>query len=159
MVANEAGNEATRADGPPAPLPDDTLRVPVLRPPPAERRPSRMSRRARIVAYVVIAAFVAVAAGGWGYVMMFARGNPQVGGEVVSFVRDSPTSLTITFDVYKPADRAAACRLRALDLTQHEVGSREIVIPAGESDVTTTQRLATSAEAFSGSVQYCYLVQ
>ncbi|HEY9524355.1 MAG TPA: DUF4307 domain-containing protein [Thermopolyspora sp.] len=156
MVGNEVGDTAPK---PPTGAADNTLRVPVLSAPPVERRPSRLSRGRRLTAYVIIAAFVTVAAAGWGYVMMTMRGDPVVGGQVVSFVQDTPASLTITFEVHKPADRAAACRLRAMDIKQGEVGSREIVIPVGESDVTRTERLETTGEPVSGSIQYCYLVQ
>jgi hypothetical protein len=142
-----AGNEI---DGP--------ITSPVLGAPPAER-PSRLGRGGRFVVYLLIGAFVAVAAAGWGYVMLAARGNPEAAAQVISFDAGNPAFVTVTFEVYKPADRAAACRMRATDAHHVEVGSREVGIPAGKADVTRTERLETSAQATSGYIQYCYLVQ
>jgi hypothetical protein len=137
---------------------DSPITSPVLSTPPAER-PSRLGRGGRFIVYLLIGAFVAVAAGGWGYVMLAARGNPEVTADVITFDADNPGFVTVTFEVYKPADSAAACRVRATDAYHVEVGSREVTIPAGKTDVTRTERLETSAQATSGYIQYCYLVE
>jgi hypothetical protein len=112
----------------------------------------------RFVAYAVIGVFVALMAGGWGYVMVAFKGNPAVSAEVITFDASAPASARITFSVHKPADRAATCRLRAVDTQHIEVGSREIDVPRGESDIAFTETLKTTAQATAVHVQYCNLV-
>ncbi|MET8141856.1 DUF4307 domain-containing protein [Sphaerisporangium sp. NPDC005288] len=121
-----------------------------------ERRPTS-GRAGRTIAFVIIGIFIAIAMGGWGYVMMTARGNPDV--LTIAFTVDGPNSVTITFQAHKPADRTSVCRLRATDVDHVEVGARDVTIPPGEEDVRLTERVDTSSRATSGSVQYCYLVQ
>ncbi|WP_424536282.1 DUF4307 domain-containing protein [Sphaerisporangium viridialbum] len=122
-------------------------------------RPGRFGRGGRSIAFLIIGIFIAIAMGGWGYVMMSARGNPDVMTEVIAFQVGGPSSITITFQAHKAADRAAVCRLRATDTDHVEVGTRDVTLPAGQADVQLTERLETSARATSGHVQYCYLVQ
>ena len=82
--------------------------------------------------HVVIAILCAVCAGGWGYVMWASKGNTEVIDQVIAFDATRGDSLQITFEVVKPSDRAALCRLRATDVNHVEVGSKEVNIPAGE---------------------------
>jgi hypothetical protein len=119
-----------------------------------DRPPGRLN----YVAYIVIGLIVLVMAGGWGYVMLTARGNPEVRSEVIAFDASAADSAEITFSVHKPADREATCRLRAVDTQHVEVGSREIDIPRGKSDISLTERLKISAQATAVHVQYCNLV-
>ncbi|MFC6082345.1 DUF4307 domain-containing protein [Sphaerisporangium aureirubrum] len=136
------------------------LDQPVLGPvPDLTERGGLLGRSARLVVLVVVGVVVAVAMAGWGYVMMSARGNPQALSQVITFELGGPGSITITFQVSKPEDRAAVCRLRAMDTRQAEVGAKDVTIPVGASTVQLTERLRTSAPAASGHVQYCYLVQ
>lgn len=120
--------------------------------------PDRPERRGRLVMHVVIAILCAVCAAGWGYVMWASKGNTEVIDQVIAFDANRGDSIQITFEVVKPSDREALCRLRAMDVDHVEVGSREVSIPAGEGYVRLTERLETSAQATSGAVQYCYLV-
>ncbi|MGJ6961091.1 DUF4307 domain-containing protein [Streptosporangium sp. G11] len=142
MATSEA--EKGRQDGPVLGTPGDF--------------PDRPEVRGRFVVHVVIAILCAVCAGGWGYVMWAAKGNTEVIDQVIAFDATRGDSLQITFEVVKPSDRAALCRLRATDVHHVEVGSKEVNIPAGEGYVRLTERLETSAPATSGHVQYCYLV-
>jgi hypothetical protein len=142
MATSEAGDG--RHIGPVLGTPDDL--------------PDRPERRGRFVVHLVIGVLVALVAGGWGYVMLAAKGNPEIVHQVIAFDASRPDSVDITFEVYKPAERAAACRLRATDVYHVEVGNREVDIPAGEAYVRRSERLATSAQATSVHVQYCYLV-
>jgi hypothetical protein len=120
--------------------------------------PDRPAGRGRFVAYAVIGLIVAVMAGGWGYVLLSAHGNPEVAADVVAFDASAPDSATITFVVHKAADRAATCRVRALDEGHGEVGALDVTIPRGETDVSLTERLRTNAQATTVHVQYCDLV-
>ncbi|MBG0826233.1 DUF4307 domain-containing protein [Planomonospora sp. ID67723] len=120
--------------------------------------PDRPQSRGRFVVHGVIAILCAVLAGGWGYVMWASKGNPEVIDQVVAFDTRRADSVEIVFEVIKPSDRVARCRLRAMDVGHVEVGSREVDIPAGEGYVRLTERLETSAQATSGDVEYCHLV-
>ncbi|MFC0861994.1 DUF4307 domain-containing protein [Sphaerimonospora cavernae] len=120
--------------------------------------PPRPPRRGGFATYLVIALIVAVMAGGWGYVMMSASGNPLVKAQVISFDASAADSAEITFTVHKVADRAATCRLRALDTGHMEVGSRMIDVPSGKAELTFRERLRTSAQATAVYVDYCDLV-
>jgi hypothetical protein len=131
---------------------------PVLGTPDDFKPKDRPSGPRSLLAYIVIGIIVAAIAGGWGYVMVAFRGNPVVSAQVIMFDASKPTSAEITFSVHKPADREATCRLRAVDTQHIEVGSREIDVPRGKSDVAFTEHLKTSAQATAVHVQYCNLV-
>ncbi|GII52962.1 hypothetical protein Pth03_13510 [Planotetraspora thailandica] len=118
----------------------------------------RPNGRSRFVMYIVVGLVVALVAGGWGYVMVAFKGNPQVSGEVITFDVSEPTVAKITFSVHKPADRAATCRLQAVDTDHLEVGSREVDVPSGKADVAFKETLKTTSQATAVSVQYCNLV-
>ncbi|MFI6325345.1 DUF4307 domain-containing protein [Nonomuraea sp. NPDC050556] len=120
--------------------------------------PDRPERRGRFVVHAVIGVLVAIVAGGWGYVMWSATGNVGVVKEVVTFSVKSPTQAEITFNIVKPEDRVAVCRIRATDTEHVEVGSKEVRIPAGEGINHLKERLDTSAQATSVHIQYCNLV-
>ncbi|WP_169948665.1 DUF4307 domain-containing protein [Microbispora sp. H11081] len=141
MPTDEAGDRVTR---PVLGTPDDF--------------PARQARPARLVPYIVMALIVVVIAGGWGFVLLRANGNPSVSADVIAFDASATDSAVITFTVHKPADRAATCRIQALDTKHMEVGSREVAIPKGRSDLEFTERLRTSAQATAVHVDYCDLV-
>ncbi|GII93192.1 DUF4307 domain-containing protein [Sinosporangium siamense] len=130
--------------------------VPVLGTP--DDLPDRPARRGRFIVHAVIGVLVAVFAGGWGYVMLAAKGNPEVIDQTITFDTSRADSAGITFEVVKPSDRGAVCRIRADDVNHVEVGSREVTIPAGGGYARLSERLATSAQATSVSVHYCYLI-
>ncbi|GLW07349.1 hypothetical protein Misp01_24790 [Microtetraspora sp. NBRC 13810] len=121
--------------------------------------PDRPQRQGRLVVHIVIGVLVAIAAGGWGYVMYAATGDSGgVSSQVISFDASRADSAEITYEIHKPSDQGALCRLRALDTDHAEVGSREVTIPAGEAYVVRTERVSTTAKATAVHVQYCYLV-
>ncbi|MFI7704462.1 DUF4307 domain-containing protein [Nonomuraea sp. NPDC049480] len=122
--------------------------------------PDRPKRGGRLVVHVVIGVLVAIIAGGWGWVMwsMTAGGGSDAPAQVVTFSVAGPTRAEITFEVYKPDDRVAVCRIRALDVNHAEVGSKEVRIPAGGGTKQLKESLDTSGQATSVHVQYCNLV-
>ncbi|WP_084957203.1 DUF4307 domain-containing protein [Thermoactinospora rubra] len=140
---------ATRdvGDGPVLGTPDD---YPDDASPPA--------RRGRLVVHLVIGVLVAIVAGGWGWVMWTATGNSGVPAQVVTFTVKDAAKAEITFTVSKPEDRAAVCRIRALDVNHVEVGSKEVTIPAGEGMKQLKESVSTSAQATSVHIQHCDLV-
>ncbi|MBF8192339.1 DUF4307 domain-containing protein [Nonomuraea sp. K274] len=121
--------------------------------------PDRPRRGGRLVVHVVIGVLVAIIAGGWGYVMWsMTAGGSEAPSQVVTFTIESPQRAEITFEVYKPDDRVAVCRIRALDVSHAEVGSKEVRIPAGGGSKQLKESLDTSGEATSVHIQYCNLV-
>ncbi|WP_084517914.1 DUF4307 domain-containing protein [Microtetraspora niveoalba] len=153
MAAETSSRPGDTGDGAGAPVTAPILGTPDDFP----ERPRARGRR-RLLANVVIGLLVTVMAGGWGYVMMAARGNPDVRADVITYDASVSDSAEVTFTVHKPADSEASCRLRAVDVYHTEVGSKEVALPAGRSDLTLTERLKTSAQATSVVVQYCDLV-
>ncbi|MER6946345.1 DUF4307 domain-containing protein [Nonomuraea sp. NPDC000554] len=122
--------------------------------------PDRPRRGGRLVVHVVIGVLVAIVAGGWGYVMWSMTGSSTgAASQVVSFDVKRPDQAEITFEVSKPSDKAAVCRIRATDVNHAEVGSREVRIPAGAGTKQLKERLDTSAAATSVHIQYCTLVE
>jgi hypothetical protein len=121
--------------------------------------PDRPKRGGRLVVHVVIGVLVAIIAGGWGYLMWtMASGGTGAPSQVVTFEIKSPSRAEITFEIYKPADRAAICQIRALDVSHAEVGSKEVRIPPGEGSKQVKESLDTSGQATSVTIQYCNLV-
>ncbi|MEU6718537.1 DUF4307 domain-containing protein [Nonomuraea purpurea] len=121
--------------------------------------PDRPKRGGRLVVHVVIGVLVAIIAGGWGYVMWsMTAGGSEAPAQVVTFNVDRPDRAEITFEVYKPDDRVAVCRIRALDVGHGEVGSKEVRIPAGGGSKQLKESLDTSGQATSVHIQYCNLV-
>lgn len=136
---------------------EDVGNTPVLGTP--DDFPDRPRRRGRMVVHVVIGVLVAIVAGGWGYVMWsMTAGGSEAPAQVVAFNVDMPDHAEITFEVYKPDDRVAVCRIRALDVYHAEVGSKEVRIPAGEGSKQLKESLDTSGQATSVHIQYCNLV-
>ncbi|MFC7592668.1 DUF4307 domain-containing protein [Nonomuraea antimicrobica] len=107
----------------------------------------------------MIGVLVAIIAGGWGYVMWsMTAGGSEAPAQVVTFKVIGPSRAEITFEVYKPDDRVAVCRIRALDVDHAEVGSKEVRIPAGGGSKQLKESLDTSGQATTVHVQYCNLV-
>lgn len=120
--------------------------------------PDRPTRGGRLVVHVVIGLLVAIIAGGWGFVMWSMTGSGTgATAQVVSF-SVAPGQAEVVFEVAKPDDRAAVCRVRALDMTHGEVGAKDVRIAAGAGSKRLKERLTTSGEAASVHIQYCNLV-
>lgn len=88
-------------------------------------------------------------------------GDPEYRPSVLAFQvgegADDGT-VTIRFQVFKPAGKAATCIVRARASNGEEVGRAEVDIPAGNPDsesVTVTYTLATSREPVTGEVVGC----
>jgi hypothetical protein len=62
--------------------------------------------------------------------------------------------VTVRFEVHKPADRAAVCRVRARALAGNEVGAADVAVPTG-NPVVVTYTLPTTAKPVSAEVPRC----
>jgi hypothetical protein len=67
-------------------------------------------------------------------------------------------SVTLTFQVHKPAGKAAVCTVRARNYAGAEVGRAQVAVPAGSPDQTTatvTYTLSTTDRPIVGEVPAC----
>ena len=69
----------------------------------------------------------------------------------------SDTSVTVSFEVHKAADRSATCRVEAVDRDGSVVGSVDVGVGRG-ARVTMSRQLTTTARATTALVSGCRLV-
>lgn len=122
----------------------------------AESRYGRRPRnRRRPLGYVVIGVLAALLAAGWA--AMTGEWTGSVTAELVAFRTGSDNSMTVTFDVYKPRDKAATCRLEVIDRYHDQVGHADVGIPAGKSTTRVTVRVPATARPVAAEVTGCRL--
>jgi len=88
--------------------------------------------------------------------LAFARAQGDridVGVTAYEVLGDS--SISISFEVAKPRGSVAVCLLQALDRASEVVGEASVRVAAVEERVTTTQVLATSGRAATGTAIGC----
>lgn len=85
--------------------------------------------------------------------------SPAVTWQLLLFRVDSPTLVTMRFEVSRPPDRTAVCVLRAQDWNHQDVGYATVTIPPGAGLVQPTYPLATRASAVNAEVLGCALDQ
>jgi hypothetical protein len=81
-------------------------------------------------------------------------GQPDYQPTVRRYFEVSDTGISIEFEVRKPADRAATCRVRARAASGEEVGLAQVDAPKGDR-VVVTYRLATSKRPLVAEVVRC----
>lgn len=75
----------------------------------------------------------------------------DVGYEVVD-----DRTVTVSFDVHRPAGTPVTCTVRALDKRFGTVGTVEVAIPAGPGTaVNRTVEIRTTTRAVTGTVKLC----
>jgi len=77
---------------------------------------------------------------------------------IISVTGLTDTSVTVTFEVTKPAGQGASCTILGHTRDGLEVGHAEITVPPGNPDETTvkvTYTLTTSKRAVTGEVPGC----
>ena len=74
---------------------------------------------------------------------------------VLRFVPEGETAVTVTFTVDKPGGGGAVCLVRALTQQADEIGAAEVTVPAGKR-VTMTYRLATKGRPYTVDVPWCH---
>jgi hypothetical protein len=85
------------------------------------------------------------------------QAHPQIQGTVVKFAPGT-NSVTVTFEVDKPADRAAMCVLVAEDVSHAVIGSANVPVPAGRARSTMAIGLDTTGNVNTAIVQSCSLL-
>jgi hypothetical protein len=84
------------------------------------------------------------------------QSHPTIQGTVTSF-NASTTSVLVTFEVDKPADKSATCTLNAQDVHGTVVGSASVPVLAGRAKNVQSYTLQTTATANTVIVQSCSL--
>jgi hypothetical protein len=84
------------------------------------------------------------------------QSHPAIQGTVTSF-NASGTSVVVTFEVDKPADKSAQCLLNAQDVHGTVVGSATVPVLAGRAKNVQSYTLQTTSTANTVIVQSCSL--
>ncbi|MGB7820215.1 MAG: DUF4307 domain-containing protein [Ornithinibacter sp.] len=88
----------------------------------------------------------------WGFASTVGSVRPEVTGYVV----ESDSSMTVDYDLHRPAGTAVVCVVVALDNGKGRVGAVEDRITAdGPSSVHRQVQVRTSARAVTGVVDSC----
>jgi Domain of unknown function (DUF4307) len=121
------------------------------------RRDPASQRRRRYLTYALA---VIVAAAGVAIAVKLYRQYTLAPYQVqVINVRDlTDRSVTVTFDVIKPAGQPAVCTVLAHARNGEEVGRAQVPVPAGNADQTVsrvTYTLVTTARPMTGEVPGC----
>lgn len=112
---------------------------------------ARLSTRVRWLIGFGFAAFVGLS-GLWAW----WNADQPVRWQDVGFEISSPTSATVTYDVFLYGDQSATCQLRALNVRFAEVGiSTARFDPANGSEQRVTTSIVTTEEATTAVVDYC----
>ncbi|TWJ07535.1 uncharacterized protein DUF4307 [Stackebrandtia albiflava] len=85
-------------------------------------------------------------------------GDREYHGQVLAF-DTAEESVSITFEVFKPAGEPAVCRVRARSADGAQVGMAEVSITARESHVTVEYVLETTGKPVTGELQRCYAAE
>lgn len=113
--------------------------------------------RQRSVLLTALIASVAIAFLGWVIWAAVEQAATDVRWATVGYSAVSNTSITVEFDVFKPAASTATCVIRALDDTSMEVGRAEVPISSTQSDVNVVYALPVTALPTTAEVEACQL--
>jgi Domain of unknown function (DUF4307) len=116
-----------------------------------ERRGMSMPRK------VGLAATGLVILGGVAGYIGWQQANPTIQGTVTSFNAATSTSVVVTFEVDKPADKSATCTLAAEDVHGSIIGSASVPILSGRAKNVQSYTLQTTSTANTVIVQSCSL--
>jgi hypothetical protein len=95
--------------------------------------------------------------GGVGGYIAWEMSHPAIQGTVTGFNATSATSVIVTFEVDKPADKSATCTLVAVDGHGAVIGTASVPILAGRAKNVQTYTLQTTTTANTVTVQTCKL--
>lgn len=116
-----------------------------------EKRGMSMPRKVGLAATGLVILGGVVGYIGW------QQANPSVQGTVTSFNAQSSTSVVVTFEVDKPADKSATCTLVAEDVHRAVIGSASVPILSGRAKNVQSYTLETTSTANTVIVQTCSL--
>ena len=116
----------------------------------AERRGMSMPRKIGLVVIGLV-----ILGGVAGYIG-WQQANPTIQGTVTKF-NASGTSVQVTFEVDKPADKSATCMLVAEDVHGSVIGSAAVPILPGRAKNVQSYTLQTTVTANTVIVQTCQL--
>ncbi|TDC64023.1 DUF4307 domain-containing protein [Actinomadura sp. GC306] len=103
---------------------------------------------------VVIGVVVALAAGGFGVISMYAGQTPGIVSQTVTYdITD--TSVVINYSVAKGEDDVVHCTVDAFDKEFAILAEKEVVVPAGTSSVKGTETLQTPQRATGARIHGC----
>lgn len=85
------------------------------------------------------------------------QANPTIQGTVTRFDASNSTSVVVTFEVDKPADKSATCTLVAEDVHGAVIGSVAVPILPGRAKNVQSYTLQTTSTANTVIVQSCSL--
>ncbi|ADD40437.1 DUF4307 domain-containing protein [Stackebrandtia nassauensis] len=133
----------------------DETRTTAVRFPPGRYGRRREGRKAQKWVLAAIGS-VFVAGGLFVSLSMYNQyGGTDFSHQVVGF-DTAESSVSITFEVFKPEGQAAICQIRARSADGADVGQAEAEIPAAKSEVRVEYTLETSAKPVTGEVLRCY---
>lgn len=112
------------------------------------RRPSKWFTGLAVLAVVVGGFAIA-------YKLYDQYGDRDYHGQVLAF-DTAEDSVSITFEVFKPAGESAVCRVRARSADGAEVGMALVEVTAAQSHVTVDYVLETRDRPVTGELQRCF---
>ena len=114
----------------------------------------RLSRRGWVLVAIGLAALIGAVS--W-YALTVAAA--PVRWKDVGFTVESPTAVSVTYDVYLYTDADAECTLRALNPRFSEVGITTVRVAAADgSEQRLTTSIVTTEEATTALVQECVAI-
>ena len=114
----------------------------------------RMTRRGKITIIIFVTIIAAAALTGLLWIALY-QANPPVRGTLLGYEVTSDRAVEVRFEVWRRPGVTAQCVVRARNAEGVEVGSRLIIIPAGERRVIRTEVLETRSRAVSGELKDC----
>jgi hypothetical protein len=114
----------------------------------------RMTRRGKIAMIICVTIIAAAALTGLLWIALY-QANPPVRGTLLVYEVTSDRAVEVRFELWRRPGITAQCVVRARNAEGVEVGSRLIIIPAGERRVIRTEVLETRSRAVSGELKDC----
>lgn len=103
-----------------------------------------------------LSALVVVGGVGVSFALYNQYGDPNFSATVQGYQLHED-EVEVTFQVTKPADEDATCRVRSRDMSGEVIGLAEVDVPAGNEDtVVMTYTLPVEGEPNTGEVQRCW---
>lgn len=114
----------------------------------------RMTPRGKIIMIICVTLVAAAALTGLLWIALY-QANPAVRSTLLGYEVTSDRAVKVRFEVWRRPGVVAQCVVRARNAEGVEVGSRLIIIPAGERRVIRTEVLETRSRAISGELKDC----